>query len=109
MIEATRFSLDVPPPSTEPAVLAQWVERGAAIDMLNAVPLRLRAALEPFTERAPGVVAYGARGIDSWLLNRVFVGGEGSPVDAAGLRAVLERVSARGVSPFIHVAADAQQ
>ncbi|HMI90255.1 MAG TPA: GNAT family N-acetyltransferase, partial [Polyangiales bacterium] len=105
------FSPDVRPSTPETAVLGQWVERAASLDMLAAVPAALRPRLDPFVAREPGVVGYGLPGLPSTMLNRVFIGGE--PAEPAqpspeAVTRVLERFAQRGASNFFaHVASAA--
>ena len=104
----TAFSPDWRPSTPDPVVLGQWIERAAAIDALAAVPAAQRARLDPFVAREPGVVGYGLPGLSSTMLNRIFVGGEGSVPNADAVARVLERFAARGVERyFVHVASDA--
>jgi ribosomal protein S18 acetylase RimI-like enzyme len=106
--ETVPFRHDRRPTSAEAAVLGQWIERAAAVDMLAAVPAALRPALDPFVAREPGVVGYGLAGLPSTMLSRVFVGGEHSATSPGAVGRVLERFAARGVhSFFVHVASEA--
>ena len=102
------FAPDGRPSSPDAAVLGQWIERAAAIDALAAVPAAQRPRFDPFVAREPGVVGYGLPGLPSTMLNRIFVGGEGSVPSADAVARVLERFAARGVERFFaHVASEA--
>jgi ribosomal protein S18 acetylase RimI-like enzyme len=76
--------------------------------MLAAVPASLRARLDPFVAREPGVIGYAVPGLASTMLNRIFIGGERAEPSAEAVARVLERFAQRGAhSFFAHLARDA--
>jgi GNAT superfamily N-acetyltransferase len=108
MTEPTPFTPEPPPATSQAAVLGQWIERAAALDLLAAVPAPLRPRIDPFVAREPGVIGYGAPGLASMMLSRVFIGGERAQASAHAVSSVLERFAARGVGSFFaHVAREA--
>jgi GNAT superfamily N-acetyltransferase len=96
---------DQVPITHSPAALAQWIERAAVSDVQGALPVAQRGKLIPFTERAPGSVAYGSQGLDSLMFNRVFIGGELGSADPRALGELLDRAAERAGGPsLIHLA-----
>lgn len=103
----TSFVRNTQPDPGSPAQLAEWIEQSALVDLFAAAPLALRARAGLFVERVRGSLGFGAPGIPSALVNRVFVGGMGAAPDVAELSALLQRFEARGVrDTFAHVHAD---
>lgn len=93
-----------PSPSSSTAALAEWIERRALHDQLAAAPPALRARAGLFVQHAPGLVAFGAPGIPSLLLNRVFVDADAHAATFDALPDTLNALSVRGMrSLLVHV------
>ncbi len=93
------------PRTTDRAELAEWAERLALHDLFAAAPGAIRASAGLFVSRLGPALAFGAPGIDSLFVNRIFLGGaeDERPVVEAAVR-TLEAFEARGVRHFfVHV------
>ena len=103
------------PPSGERRALAQWIEQSALHDLFAAASPALRARTGLFVTRSPGLLCFGAPGVPSLIVNRVFLdgaalGASGSALPAAALPGALHRYERRGVDRYLlHVCAQADQ
>lgn len=80
---------------------ADWIEQAALQDIYQAAPLALRQSAGLFTERVAGALAFGAPGLASSMISRVYVQPGASP-EAAG--AAIDRMRRAGVRHyFAHV------
>jgi ribosomal protein S18 acetylase RimI-like enzyme len=87
------------------AGMAEWIEQAALSDLHAATPHALRERAGLFSERAAGTMLFGAPGVPSVMMNRLFVADDARAESVA--RAV-ERMRERGVSQyFAHLDAQA--
>jgi GNAT superfamily N-acetyltransferase len=92
------------PRTADRAELAEWAERLALHDLYAAAPASVRATSGLFVERVGPALGFGAPGIDSLFVNRIFLGegDERAVAEAAGR--MVDTFAERGVRRyFVHV------